>query len=253
MMPIQIKAEDVAIFKIPESAIFESRDKKVGRIAGDLVWNRDADLFLTTLKPRKEVIRQIPPSKIITDFYCWDASLMPYYNKERADEKFDEVKLLGCDKCVELDFSVWYEKPHIINLYNIFFANRRTRDMYMKGIKIAVNFNLITPNYFEIADYYLPQTINTMVCDNNHAINDVYLQSDYESFEKIYNSGRKLKSVIFIDGKVDKSYLMPILKLLERNDTYYTFIPSRIRLMSLLSKKFDLERKVKKERLLNIR
>jgi hypothetical protein len=181
----------------------------------------------------KAITQTVNINKIILDYYSWDEKLELYYNKEKAIEMFKWFKEEGIDKSVELDFSVFYDKVKIVNLYNLHFANKRSKDLLNFGFKILINFNLIHPDYFEVADCYLPKTINTLVCDNNHKFSKTYLQKDREVFEMLYKSGRKIKNIIFIDGKKNHAYLLPILKSLEAEDTTYTFIPSRANIISI--------------------
>ena len=236
-MTLQLNEEDIAVFKIPESSILETVGKKIGRITGGLVWNEGADYYITSYKPKLETVKKIGGNKMIIDFYMWDDGLIPFYNKAKAMTKFRELRKLGINCCNELDFSVWYDKAKIINLYNMHYVNKRTRDMIKLGMKVTINFNMIHSDYFTIWDYYLPKKVNTIIYDNNHKMNKMYVKKDYEALKLFYESGRKIGKVIFIDGKKNHDYLLQIIGLLEANHTEYCFVPPRIILITMLQNK----------------
>lgn len=234
---ININAEDLVSCKVPEDSVLETRGKKIGRLAGNLLWGgEDCDFYFTTCQMRRGVIGTIlPAEKIIVDFYAWDTNLTKFYDKTRSVEFFQSCKKKGIQNAVELDFSVWYDQPRIVNLYQLYNANKRTRDLVQQGMKILINGNLLHADYFDVWDLYLPKKINSLVFDNNHTFNKAYIAKDLETIRKIYDSGRTIKNLIFIDGKKDHSYLRPIIALLEKNDCTYTFIPPRIRVMQIFT------------------
>lgn len=246
-MTLQLNEDDIAVFKIPEDSILETRGKKIGRIAGGLVWNEGADYYLTSFKPKLDTVKKIGGDKMIVDFYMWDAGLTPFFNKAKSIQKFKELQKMGIKICNELDFSVWYDKAKIINLYNMHYVNKRTRDMIRLGFKVTINFNMIHSDYFEIWDYYLPKKVNTIIYDNNHKMNKMYIKKDFEALDKFYKSGRSLGKVIFIDGKRNHDYLLSIISLLEKNNTEYCFIPPRIILLTMLQNKKARLMKIYKE------
>lgn len=237
-----LNKEDIVQFRIPEDAVLDTKDKTIGRIAGSVKYN-ECDLYLTTFKMQSLVKSVVSPDKIISDFYAWDAALAEYYNKSTAIHKFKQIKEQGINKAVELDFSVFYDQPAILNLYNIHYCNKRTRDMINMGFKIIVNGNLITSKFFEVNDYYLPLHIKTIVFDNNHRFNETYINLEIDMLNKLY-SKRTVDNAIFICAKKSKAYLLPILKVLESHNTSYCFIPPRAAVIQsyLKNKMVELER-----------
>jgi len=212
---------------VPKTATF-------GRAMKDLFYKKTADYIITNTNPPsglKKTVNSINPSRIIVDFFYWDYILDRYRYFEKYRELLKFIKSFGINKCVGIDFSLWYGQPApslFNNLYMNFIRLKEAQDM---GFYAAFNWNNIMPQFKDVYIKCLPEKIPLVVMDNNHGeYNEKIIGMDLLSLQ-MFCDMVKVDYFVIQTSRDDISYMRPFLEELKKKDISYTFVPSQTKMM----------------------
>jgi hypothetical protein len=203
-----------------------------------LFYKKNAD-FLTSsfdrkTAPKKLIEWGIPPEKIIMTWFMWDNILNRFKSSSTYIEYLQAALSVGVNKCVQMDFSIWYEDPEPIQVHNLYFNFVRLRQAQELGFQTILNFNNILVKYEEIYRKILPENVHTVWVDENHS-EQKYQITEYQSLEMLLDIC-KVKHFIFQTGKKQLPHRKKFLYLLKQHGIRYTILPTELKIFNELQK-----------------
>jgi hypothetical protein len=216
-----------------------------GRAMGDLIYNREADLYITNTSQIRRSLKVVPPDQIVFDFFMWDSELHKFRQMEPYQKILDLAKEKGIDKCVMMDFSLWYNQPEPSIFNNLYMNFVRVRQAQDQGFKAMLNWNNIMTKYFPVYERCLPSKIPGIVMDLNHGdLDKKFIKEDVEAL-KLFLEIIEVNQFVIQTARKKVNFLSPFLSVLISHDVTFSFIPSQTRILSLV---LSRQRKDKKDR-----
>lgn len=216
---------------------FDLKKQTFGRMQNGFIYKKDADFILVTCNTSyiRKAVQIIPPEKIILDFYVWDYDLMRFWERNKFMSVLKYAKNLGIDKCVQMDFSIFYGMPKPMLEAHLFKNFTRMEDAASLGFKQIYNFNCFVPDYIELYKEILPKEIS-MVIDQNHIKNKLALEQDLYTLRKI-SEFTKIKNAIILTTSQKTEKYSDLLRLLNRLNVTYIFLPGYYKTFAVLWQK----------------
>lgn len=216
---------------------FDVTKQSIGRVQNGFVFKRNADLILVT-GIKHEILRAIrkrgiPAEKVIMDFFVWDYSLMPFWDKKKFLELLNIAESLGVNKIVQMDFSIFYSTPEPMIQAHIFKNFQRMQDAIDKGFKVIYNFNCFIPTYLDFYKDVLPKEIS-LVIDQNHVINKITLAQDLFTLRELAKITKIKNAILLISSQKTETH-MKLLTQLNRLTIPFTILPSYFKMFQMLS------------------
>lgn len=236
---------DISCFKKLDENKFLQIDlskESVGRSMRNLFYNKDADYIFLNYGNKKDLnkaLEVVKPQKLIIDFYMWDCTLKRYEDISKYINDLNRAKSLGVDKCVQIDFSVWYNDPQPIQLANLYKNFIRLHIAQQLGFLTVLNFNTILPYWYDIYEYVLPKRVNTVFMDNGHGEfrkDKNHTQNEIKALHNLL-SLTEVKTFIIQSSKVSDDDMKPFAYELKKAGIEYAIIPSQTKVLGLFYKR----------------
>jgi hypothetical protein len=227
----------------------------VGRAMKDLFFQRFADIVITNTNPHSNIDftrASIPTDKIVVDFYKWDYNLDRYRYPENEIRKYldgllsDYIKYKyaneyeiflreliskGINKCVGMDFSLWYDQPGPTLIYNLYLNMCRLKQAQDIGMDVIFNWNNAMVEWEPIFAEILPEKVPIVMVDSNHELTTDQLKREIAALE-MFTKYSKVDIFIIQAGRRGAQDMLPFLERLKEKGIRYFFVPGQTSLLN---------------------
>jgi len=215
----------------------------VGRAMKDLFFQRFADITITNTNPHSNVdhtLKHIPKERLVIDFYKWDYQLDPYRYADKYEAYLHEVRAKGIDKCVGMDFSLWWDQPTPTLVNNLYLNMCRLRQAQDLGFQCIFNWNNAMPEFKDIYADILPKSVPIVMADCNHELSPKDLLREISALE-MFCEYTKVEVIIVQASRQDIGFMKPFLKAAVDHDIRYYLLPSQTALLGGVRRKQEFE------------
>jgi hypothetical protein len=215
----------------------------IGRAMKDLFFQRFADIVITNTNPHSNVdhtMKHIPKERLVIDFYKWDYMLDVYRYADKYEAYIKEVQAKGINKCVGMDFSLWWDQPTPTLINNLYLNMCRLRQSQDLGFQCIFNWNNAMPEFKCIYEDILPKHVPIVMIDSNHELNAKDMAREIDAL-KMFTDISQVEIFIVQASRQDIGYFRPFLKeVLDRGIRYY-LVPSQTALLGGVRRKQEFE------------
>jgi hypothetical protein len=243
----------------------------------DLYFNKWADLIITNTNPHsnvdftlKTIGRDNPGKLLAVDFFKWDYNLDRYrYPEHELKDYLDnllsgyvkfhyaddygnfirEMLSKGINKCVGMDFSLWYDQPPPTLIYNLYLNMSRLRQAQDMGMQTIFNWNNAMVEWEPIFEEILPPSVPIVMVDSNHLMTVDQTRRELAALE-MFTKLTKVDTFIIQAGRKDVGEkkdsaghtipdMQPFLDRLKEKGIRYFFVPGQTSLLNGVRTKQD--------------
>lgn len=201
----------------------------IGKAQGDLFYRKDADYVFTCFDHWSIIQRtldHIPADHIVGDFFTWDYALEKLRNPDTWGNLLARLKEKGVSNISGMDFSIFYDQPDIISLYNLYHNLLKSRIAQDRGFDIVLNWNWIQTRYEPVYQKCLPTQIPCLVMDLNHFQTKETQQYNADAFAMLTGI-TDIQYIVIQSGSKSLVQFAPLIAAIKQHDIKYTTIPSQ--------------------------
>lgn len=214
-----------------------------GRAMKDLFFQRFSDIVITNTNPHSNVdhtLKHIPANRVVIDFFKWDYQLDQYRYADKYEEFLREVRKKGVDKCVGMDFSLWWDQPGPTLINNLYLNMCRIRQAQDLGFRTIFNWNNAMPEFRCIFEDILPKSVPIIMADANHELTSEQLQREISTLEMFLDI-TKVDILIVQASRQDIGYMREFLQFAVDHGIRYCLMPSQTALLGGVRRKQEFE------------
>jgi hypothetical protein len=215
----------------------------VGRAMKDLFFNRFGEIVITNTNPHSNVdhtLKHIPADRLVIDFYKWDYQLDVYRYADKYEAFLGEVHSKGINKCVGMDFSLWWDQPGPTLVNNLYLNMCRLRQAQDLGFKCIFNWNNAMPEFAPIFEDILPKHVPIIMADSNHDLTADQLKREIIALE-MFCEYTKIDLLIMQSSRQTVGQMCHFLNAAKDNGIRWRLIPSQTALLGGVRTKQEFE------------
>jgi hypothetical protein len=209
----------------------------VGKAQGDLFYRKDADFVFTCMDHWsiiQRTLKHVPADRLIGDFFTWDYALEKLRNPDTWGNLLTRLKENGISKISGMDFSIFYDQPDIISLYNLYHNLLKSRQAQDRGFDLVLNWNWIQARYEPVYQKCLPSGIPCLMMDLNHYQTKETQRYNVDAFEMLTRI-TDIGHIVIQHGKTSLVPFAPLVASVKQHNISYVTIPSQSVLLSKIA------------------
>ena len=230
--------------KLREDGFLPSHNiQSAGRAMKDLFFQRFADIVITNTNPHSNVdhtLKHIPKERLVIDFYKWDYQLDVYRYADKYEAFLKEIRDKGINKCVGMDFSLWWDQPTPTLINNLYLNMCRLRQAQDLGFQCIFNWNNAMPEFTDIYEDILPAHVPIVMADANHELTAEQLKREIKALE-MFCGFTKVDIIIVQASRQDIHFMHDFLKVAVDLGIKYYLMPSQTALLGGVRRKQEFE------------
>ena len=223
---------------------FLPASRTYGRIMKDLWFERFADIMITNTNPHSNVdhtLKIIPKDRIAVDFYKWDYQLDQYRYADKYEAFLRECLSKGINKCVGMDFSLWWDQPGPTLVNNLYLNMCRLRQAQDLGFQVIFNWNNSMPEFKAVFADILPKRVPVVMADSNHEMTEKDLKREIAALEMFL----EITSVeVFVIQTSRQKVNVDFLRAILDHGCRYQLVPSQTALLGGVRRKQEFEEEI---------
>jgi hypothetical protein len=174
----------------------------------------------------QRTLKHVPADHIVGDFFTWDYALEKLRNPDTWGSLLAKLKENGVSNLSGMDFSIFYDQPDIISLYNLYHNLLKSRIAQDRGFDIVLNWNWIQTRYEPVYQKCLPTEIPCLVMDLNHFQTKETQQYNAAAFAMLTGIC-DIRYIVIQSGSKSLVQFAPLIASIKQHNIKYITIPSQ--------------------------